>query len=89
MSVDWSNETDGAVKMLVVVPTDEVPHPTLRFFKALEWLFWVERTILERSKERLREGIVIADTRSSERRDDAQTLKRGYHRRALHWRAIV
>src|ERR1043165_5524965 len=83
------HEADAAVEMLGVVPAHERSDPGSGRIEAGEWLRRVARAVLQRPEERLGEGIVVADTRTAERRQDAEPLEGGEHGGALHRAAVV
>src|SRR5688572_2588729 len=61
-----SDEANGAVAMLVIVPADERRHPGARRGEIRERLRRVGRTILQRPEERFRKRIVVTHPRTTE-----------------------
>ena len=85
----WRDEADGAVQVLVIVPTGEGFYPCLGVGlrgKALGRPIWA---VFAGSEQRLGKGIVVADAGSAVRGDDAQLLHCHLHGGTLHWAAVV
>src|SRR4051812_29798675 len=89
MAVTRSNVADATVQVLLVVPTDEAGDPHARRVDGGETSGGIRVAVLEGSKQRFGEGIVVGDTRSAERRHDAEALKRCEHGGTLHRAAVV
>ena len=75
MPLRGSNEADATVLMVVVVPAHEGPYPVSCGREAFERARRESRAVLEGAKERLGEGIVVADMGTTERRHDAYHCK--------------
>src|SRR6187402_289659 len=83
------DEADAAVKVLVVVPGRETTDPGARLFDACKRTTRVIRSVLQRTEERLRVGIVVAHSRAAVRGNHAETLHRRLQRGAFHRAAVV
>ena len=75
-----SNEADGAVQVLAVIPAGEEFHPGLGVCLCGKALSWPVRAIFAGSEECLGERIVIADPRAAVGCGDAQFFHGGFHR---------
>lgn len=89
MSLLWCDELYPAMPVLRVVPADEAVHPLSRLAYIAEAIHWPFRAVFQRTEQRLRVRVVIADPRSAERRADTQFVHFGQHREALHRRPVV
>jgi hypothetical protein len=78
-----SNEADGAVAVLIVVPGHEPADPGLGSEQRSEGLGRVFGAVLHRSEERLDERVVIADPWPAEGWHDAELLQGREHGGAL------
>src|SRR5690606_5667849 len=85
----WGDPVEGAVAMLIVVPSHEAVHPGLGIRDAGERLLGVAHAGLHRAEERLDEGIVVAHPRPAEGARHTETVERRLEGGALHRRAIV
>ena len=83
------DEADSAVQMLAVIPIGEEFHPGLSICFCRKPLGRPVRSVFAGSEQSLREGIIIADPRSTVGRGDAQFLHRGFHRGTFHRAAVV
>ena len=61
MTLDGGDVTDGAVAVLVVIPTHELQHPGAGRLGALKAPIGIVRLVLAGAKQRLGERIVVAD----------------------------
>jgi hypothetical protein len=52
MTLCWSHEADTAMAMFVVVPTDEVAHPTTGFVHICKAILGPLRAVFQGSKQR-------------------------------------
>ena len=84
-----SNEADGAVQVLAVIPAGEGFHPGLSVCLCGKALGRPVRAIFAGSEERLGERIVIADARAAVGCGDAQFFHGGFHRSTFHRAAVV
>ena len=64
VSLSRRHEPDAAVTVLVVVPVHESRQPQACFVLAAEGPPGVVRSVLDRAKQRLRVGVVVADSRA-------------------------
>lgn len=78
-----SDEEDGAVQVLAVIPDGEGFHPGLGVCLRGKALGRTVRAIFTRAKERLGELIVVASARAPVRRGNAQFLHGTFHRAAV------
>src|SRR5262249_31547596 len=83
------HEANGAVAMLLVVPSHEARDPRTRGVDGGEALRRVFGAVLECTKQGFGVGVVVGDTRATEGRHDAEAMHRREHRRALHRTTIV
>ena len=83
------DEADGAMTMLVVVPrgkgADPLPCREETFKRPLR----IDRAVFQGLEQRLRERIIVADRRATERGHDAQGLQGREHGGAFHRAAVV
>ena len=89
MALIGIHEPDAAVAVLVVVPVHECTGPGAGFFHAVEWPPGVVRPVFHGAEQRLRVGVVIADTRPGERPQNAQLLQPGFQGGRSHGIAVV
>ena len=89
VAVDRGYEAEARVQVLGVVPAHEVLDPGASLVEVRERTARVPGPILEGPEERLGVGVVVADVRPTERRDDAEPLERGEHRGTLHGPTVV
>lgn len=64
MSLRRTDVADGAVAVIVVVPTDERPRPLAGMLEVCEALHRELGPVLRRAEQSLDEGVVVADARS-------------------------
>lgn len=78
------DKLDRAVQVFVVVPIDKSAHPGACTVQCREHFLGIFRPILQRTKQRLRIGIVVAHQWATERWYDTQQVQRGQQSRTLH-----
>ena len=84
-----SDESDGTVPMLGVVPGDEGCGPAAGMLERGESLRRVFRSILESSEQGLGVRIVVADVGPAEGRNHTECLECGQHGGTFHGTAVV
>ena len=89
MARSWCDEANGAVQVLAVIPRGKGFHPSLGVLFGCKPFVRPVRAIFAGAEQRLRERIVIADARSAVGCDDAKLFHSGFHRRTLHWAAVI
>ena len=82
-------EADATVELFVVVPLDKRGDPCTGGVQACKGGGRRRGAVLQRPKQRLRKGIVVADRRATERGHDAQPLYGGQHGRAFHRPPVI
>jgi hypothetical protein len=85
----WRHEPDAAVAVLVVVPLHERHHPAAGLVLVAAWPSWVIRPVFDRSEQRLREGLFVADPRSGEGSEHPELLQAALQPGGSHGIAVV
>lgn len=89
VSVVRSDEPDGAVQVLGIVPRGEAVHPRLGVHDVFKGLSRIFRPILQGPEQRFGKRVVVTDSWAREGRHDAEPLERGEHGRALHRATVI
>ena len=88
MPILRSDISDSRMKMFGVIPMHELGKP-LSCVNGVVEPFRISRRVLDRLEQRFDKRIVVADSRSRERRNDAEREIERHHRHAFHRIAVV
>ena len=72
VAVVRSDERDGGVQVLVIVPIDEASDPRSRLVDGCKAVPWIGGRILQMTEERLGKGVVVAHTGTTKRGRNAE-----------------
>ena len=89
MAIVGGHETDGRVKVMVVIPIHEMVHPSVGIFHGFEAKIRITRAILHGPESRLDEGIVVTDTRAGKALEDPKVFEESLESSVLHRPATV
>ena len=89
MALIRGNKANRTVPMDTVIPKDKLGHPPAGGLDRFKSGFRIVRPIFTRSKKSLRIGIVIADSRPTERSHNPQRFELGVECRSFLGRTIV
>src|SRR3546814_2715869 len=89
MALSRRHEADRTVAVLMVIPALELAYPCSGCPKILERLTRVCWPVFQRLEKRLREWVVVADSRATIGRSHAQSLQGRQHGGSLHRAAII
>ena len=78
-----------SVAVPAVVPPQELRRPSAGFFMAVEGSSGVVRSVLDRTEQRFRFGVVVADPGPGEEPEDPQLLQPALRRCCPHGIAVV
>src|SRR3546814_2027968 len=89
MALSRRHEADRTVAVLMVIPALELAYPCSGCPKIIERLTRVCWPVFQRLEKRLREWVVVADSRATLGRSHAQSLQGRQHGGSLHRAAII
>ncbi len=89
VALDWGDEANRAMAVLVVVPVDEFAHPLAGNRQVSEATDRKARHVLAGAKQRFGIGVVAGHPRPAVRRRHLQTLERLLERRRLEGAAVI